>query len=110
MVDLVKQPLTSNIPTTIKITKEIKNTKVIDDDENDDDDFEEFKKAGEFLKEDYSCLIVFIEPCRPIWDHKMNLSERSKYIKVRFWNQVFVQFEGKLLQINLAIDYNAIFF
>jgi len=59
-------------------------------------------KAGEFSKEDYSRLIEFIEPCRPIWDHKMNLSERSENIKDRFWNQVFVQFEGKLFQINLA--------
>jgi len=55
---------------------------------NNDDDFEGLKKAGEISKEDYSRLIEFIEPCRPIWDHKMNLSDRSKNINDRFWNQV----------------------
>ncbi|XP_060871383.1 zinc finger protein 260-like [Metopolophium dirhodum] len=82
------------------ITKtELQNTKLMGyNDDEISDDFEGLKKAGEISKEDYSRLIEFIEPCRPIWDHKINLSDRSENVKDRFWNQVFVQFEEKKLK------------
>lgn len=78
MVGLVKL----DQPTVTKI--ELANTKLFDID--DDDDFEGSKKAGEFSKEDYLRLIEFIESSRPIWNHKMNLSEKSENIKDHFWN------------------------
>lgn len=69
----------------------------------EDNDFEE-TNINEFSKDDYTRLIQLIEPCRPIWDHKMNLSDRSDSIKEKSWNQIFVDFEGKLMQIHFAIN------
>lgn len=40
-------------------------------------------------------LIACVETCRPIWNFKMSLSERSDTVKRNLWNQIFVNFNGK---------------
>jgi len=45
-------------------------------------------------KEDMANLITSIEVCRPLWNHKMSLGERSKNIKNNLWNKIFTEFDG----------------
>ncbi|XP_022182494.1 uncharacterized protein LOC111042257 [Myzus persicae] len=39
-------------------------------------------------------LISIIETCKPLWDHRLPLGDRSENIKNNMWNEVFVQFNG----------------
>jgi len=57
------------------------------------------KSIKDFSVEDYRRLIELIEDCRPIWDHKMNLTDRTDTIKEHSWNKIFNQFKGILLRI-----------
>lgn len=42
-------------------------------------------------------LISLIEISKPLWNHKLSLGDRSEVIKNNFWNEIFVQFEGKVI-------------
>lgn len=52
---------------------------------------------------DFSKLIGYIETSRPLWNHKMSLGERSESIKRNLWNQIFVNFEGKLCKTSIYV-------
>jgi len=43
-------------------------------------------------------LISIIETCKPLWDHRLPLGDRSENIKNNMWNEVFVQFNGKIVE------------
>lgn len=47
-------------------------------------------KNNEINKEDMFKLIRIIETCKPLWDHRLPLGDRSENIKNNMWNEVFV--------------------
>ncbi|XP_060859160.1 uncharacterized protein LOC132936444 isoform X2 [Metopolophium dirhodum] len=58
---------------------------------------ENYKKSEEecVAKIDMPKLIELIEPCAPLWNFKLSLSERSDTIKSNLWNSIYVNFNGK---------------
>lgn len=54
------------------------------------------KKTEGVGKEDFFKLISIMETCKPLWDYRLSLGERSENIINNMWNEVFVQFNGKI--------------
>jgi len=48
-------------------------------------------------KEDVPILIATIETSKPLLDHRLSLGEISENIKNNMWNEVYVQFNGKIV-------------
>lgn len=62
------------------------------------------KKTEGVGKEDLVKLISIMETLKPLWDHRLSLGERSENIKNNMWNEVFVQFNGKIFELIMKLQ------
>lgn len=48
-------------------------------------------------QDETTTLVSLIEISKPLWNHKLSLGDRSEVVKNNLWNEIFVQFEGKVI-------------
>ncbi|XP_060855670.1 uncharacterized protein LOC132933394 [Metopolophium dirhodum] len=88
-----------NINNSLKtVNKKLpKNTNSLEISDFNDVSAENYKKSEEegVAKIDMPKLIELIEPCAPLWNFKLSLSEGSDTIKSNLWNSIYVNFNGK---------------
>lgn len=60
------------------------------------DDTTDIKING-LSQDETTMLISLIETSKPLWDHRLSLGDRSEVVKNNLWNEIFSQFEGKII-------------